>query len=591
MVLKESFSSGDEAQTTMRDMIVDVFRFDRNRILKAFGLIVAASVAEGVGLALLLPILGFVIGTDDARDGTSILGMELSFAVAVGAVMALFICMALTAAYLSWWRSVVLSSIHHDFIADLSTRVHAALLRSSPEKVAGRRRTELMHLVTVDIARSGQGAHFLFSTAGQMVRIPALAVVAFAMSPGAALATVVILISVMALARPFDRRARRTGSILTETGARMLGRADESIANIALIKTHKAEDRWIARYGAAVDAWHAAQHDLATGQAAARAVATAGGAVGVAVVVWIALVLLETGLAETTVLVIALSRLLPAVVQLHSSWRYMLSAAPSHARVTHLLTRASADREPPLPAKPVQAAGPAALTFKGVSIARMPELPPVLTDLSLGIVTGGLTLLMGRSGAGKSTLGLGMAGLLPIRGGRVLLDGEEVTGGGRLALRREAVFVSQDPALFNDTILGNLRLAAPEADHAMMREALDAAAADFVSGLPKGLDTVIGDRGATLSGGERQRIALAQALLARPRLLVLDEATSALDAEAEDQVVSSLLRLRSETTIVFITHRRVLARHADKVVVMSDGRIVADGPHRYIRGEDDYERL
>ena len=97
----------------------------------------------------------------------------------------------------------------------------------------------------------------------------------------------------------------------------------------------------------------------------------------------------------------------------------------------------------------------------------------------------------------------------------------------------------------------------------------------------------VGDRGATLSGGERQRIALAQALLAKPRLLVLDEATSALDAEAEDRVVSSLLRLRSRTTLVFITHRRALARHADRVVVLDDGRIVANGPWRDVRGEDD----
>ena len=586
-VPEESPSSGDEPQSTVRDMVLDVFRFDRHRIFQALGLIVAASVAEGVGLALLLPILGFAIGTDDARDGANILGVELSFASAVGVAVTLFVCVALAAAYLSWRRSVVLSSILHDFIADLSKRSHAALLRSGPERVTGRRRTELMHLTTVDVARSGQGAHFLFSTAGQVLRIPALAVVAFAMSPGAALATVVILIGVTALARPFDHRARQTGSTLTDTGARMLGRADESIANIALIKTHKAEDRWIARYGAAVDARHAAQHDLATGQAAARAVATAGGAVGMALIVWIALVVLGTGLAETTVLVIALSRLLPTVVQLHASWRSMLSAVPSHARVTHLLARAATDREPPLPAAPVRAGGPVSLAFEGVSIARVPDAPPVLPDLTLDLVTGGLTLLMGRSGAGKSTLGLGLAGLLPVRGGRVLLDGEEVAGDGRLALRREAVLLAQDPALFNDTILGNLRLAAPRADRAAMREALDAAAADFVFGLPKGLDTTVGDRGATLSGGERQRIALAQALLAKPRLLVLDEATSALDAEAEDRVVSSLLRLRSRTTLVFITHRRALARHADTVVVLDDGRIVANGPWRDVRGEDD----
>lgn len=148
----------------------------------------------------------------------------------------------------------------------------------------------------------------------------------------------------------------------------------------------------------------------------------------------------------------------------------------------------------------------------------------------------------------------------------------------RLAAWRDGIgYVPQESFLLNDTIVANLRRAAPEATDEEIAEALRLAAADFVAELPDGLATLVGDRGIALSGGERQRLALARALLRRPRLLVLDEATSNLDAENERRIVAAVDELRHRMTIVVITHRLYSVRHADVIHLLERGRLVESG--------------
>jgi ATP-binding cassette, subfamily C, bacterial len=145
------------------------------------------------------------------------------------------------------------------------------------------------------------------------------------------------------------------------------------------------------------------------------------------------------------------------------------------------------------------------------------------------------------------------------------------------AWRRRIGYVNQDTFLFNDTIRENLLSVRPDAGEEVLIGALHAAAADFVLGLPDGIDTVVGDRGIRLSGGERQRIALARALVRRPAMLVLDEATSALDAENERAIQRAIDRMAGRQTILVIAHRLASVRSADVIHVMEDGRIVESG--------------
>ncbi len=203
---------------------------------------------------------------------------------------------------------------------------------------------------------------------------------------------------------------------------------------------------------------------------------------------------------------------------------------------------------------------------------------PAVCGLDLSIETGKTTAIVGPSGAGKCTVADLVIGLIRPNQGRVLLD-ERPLSAERLKPWREQIgYVAQDTFLFNDTVRANLLWARPEAGEEEVWQALELAAANgFVSELPEGLETVLGDRGVRLSGGERQRLALARALLREPSLLILDEATSALDAENERRIQGAIERLHGQMTILIITHRLFTIRGADVIYVLEQGRMVEYG--------------
>ena len=203
----------------------------------------------------------------------------------------------------------------------------------------------------------------------------------------------------------------------------------------------------------------------------------------------------------------------------------------------------------------------------------------VLRGVSVAIRHGETVAIVGRSGSGKSTL----VGLLPrfydVTAGRVLLDGHDVREYGLVDLRRQMSLVSQDVALFNDTIAVNIAFGM-SATPAQVAAAAQAARVDeFAAQLSDGLDTVVGDRGALLSGGQRQRIAIARALLRDSPILILDEATSALDTELERQIQQQLEQLMQGRTTLVIAHRLSTVEKADRIIVMDGGRMVETGTH------------
>ncbi len=189
-----------------------------------------------------------------------------------------------------------------------------------------------------------------------------------------------------------------------------------------------------------------------------------------------------------------------------------------------------------------------------------------------------MTAVVGPSGAGKSTLADLMMGLLMPDKGQILIDGLPLSGERLHAWRRSVGYVPQENFLFHDTIRANLQWAKSEATELEMRRALESAAAlDFVSALPEGLETVVGDRGVRLSGGERQRIALARALLRNPTLLLLDEATSSLDNENERRILQAVEQLHGDITVVVIAHRLSTTSRADQVILLDCGKVVETG--------------
>jgi ATP-binding cassette subfamily B protein/subfamily B ATP-binding cassette protein MsbA len=205
---------------------------------------------------------------------------------------------------------------------------------------------------------------------------------------------------------------------------------------------------------------------------------------------------------------------------------------------------------------------------------------PVLTDINLEVHPGETLALVGATGAGKSTLVSLVPRFRDPWEGQVLLDGVDVRDIRLRDLRRQVAMVLQDPFLFRLTIADNIAYGCPTAERTRIQAAAKAAQADrFISRLPQGYDTMVGERGATLSGGERQRIAIARALLLDAPILVLDEPTSALDAETEHDLMAALRQLARDRTTFLIAHRLSTVVHADRVAMLEHGRVVELGTH------------
>ncbi len=220
------------------------------------------------------------------------------------------------------------------------------------------------------------------------------------------------------------------------------------------------------------------------------------------------------------------------------------------------------------------------IVFERVSFTYASQLNSLFTDFSLRISPGERVGLVGHSGSGKTTFVKLLHRLYDVTGGRILIDGQDISRVQQQSLRAQLALVPQEPILFHRSLAENIAYGRPNATRADIEEAACLANAhDFIGALPKGYATLVGERGIKLSGGERQRVALARAFLANAPILVLDEATSSLDSESEAAIQDAMERLMIGRTSIVIAHRLSTVRMLDRILVFDHGRIVEEGSH------------
>ncbi len=463
-------------------------------------------------------------------------------------------------------------------VAELQEGLHGKLLSLPISYFQGRHTGELFSRFGNDLGEVqralGQG---LASGLRDALQIAALVVVsAFLDVRLLLLAALAIPATVWPIAR-FAGALRRISSEAQGMQAKQVAAAQEALSSAAILHAYGAEEAALRAYG------HGEESLIAVQRRSFALRAAFSPTIELLAIVALALVLFAVSLSPSSLPPAKLLSFLGAVLL---TYQPLKSLANSSQWIVPGLTAAERifavlDAVPTVADRPsARALGRAAgeLRFERASVQYGPKT--ALSELDLTVRAGERIGLVGPSGAGKTTLLHLVPRLLDPSSGLLLLDGLDVRDATLESLRKQVALVAQDVFLFDASVAENVAAAAPGAPSARIEAALEAAGAlEFVRQLPDGLQTRLGERGASLSGGQRQRLAIARALLKDAPILLLDEATSALDAVTETQIQRALGGLMAGRTVLIVAHRLSTVRTVDRLLVMDQGRIVEQGSH------------
>lgn len=387
----------------------------------------------------------------------------------------------------------------------------------------------------------------------------------------------------------FHRQVRRTSRKARAAAGTISTRLDEIFHGVNSIKLNTAETRDSDRFAAAVRKFLRSQIRAGAGQAAIPALVDVAAGIGLVAVVFyggLQIVDGEATLGEFMAFFTAMALSFDPLRRLGNALGFWQVAVASLERIHDVFDARPTILSPARPRPVADLPAQADITLGDVHF-RYDSEAPVLAGVSLTAPAGQTTALVGPSGAGKSTIFHLLTRLVEPQSGSIRIGGIDVRDFALEDLRGLFSVVSQDTALFDETMRDNILYGRPDADEAALARAIEAAnLSEVIARLPEGLETPVGPRGSNLSGGQRQRVAIARAVLRDAPILLMDEPTSALDAHAEREVQKALDRLAAGRTTLVIAHRLSTVRDAARIVVMDRGRVVDTGRHEELLARD-----
>lgn len=556
----------------------------------------SGAIFNGVGIALIVPIILSFLGQDlslngmppilkvvlDPFDRVPATYRPMAMAIAVVGIIGLKNATA-------YYSQLVVASLQRRIDIDLRNNGLMMLLDADLSYHASTRMGDITNRLGPEIGRVSMtiaNTVQLITTALSVLVMVGLLV---ALSWQLTLISTVLFGSVILINQYFISRAKIYGKRLSETSKQYSIGLLEVLSGIRLVKTSATEQEEFERLTQLVKTRAKAEFDTQANSTVIGPISEMVSIVALMSMVVISRWLFADRLASVSAILLTylsvLFRLLPLIGQLNRIRSNLSNTSPSVDVVRDFLNRDN---------KPFLANGSQPflgihqeITFEGVSFAHYGSQELCLHEIDLVVPKGTTLALVGGSGAGKSTLADLVPRFADPVAGRIAIDGHDLREFDIKTLRRSMGIVSQDTFMFSGSVRNNIAYGcAGVSDEQVIQAAKLANALEFIEKLPRGFDTPIGDRGVLLSGGQRQRIAIARALLQNPPILILDEATSALDTVSERLVQEALERLSRDRTSIVIAHRLSTVQQADQIAVMEQGRVVEVGTHSQLLAAD-----
>ncbi len=559
----------------MRDLLQIFFRADGTRPVLVLGCMLLASLAEGLGLATLLPLINLAVApelTDASPVGRALsdalgrIGLEPTLGplltLAVGALVLKATLTFVAMRYVGYATAEVAANLRRRLVASLMAVRWSFFVHQPMGRIA--------NAMSNDATRAAQAYLLVAELLAAAISTLVLGIVALFVSWKLAL-TAYLIGGTMTLALGFlVRVSRRAGWRQTERTRDLIVFLNDTLINIKPVKAMARQEAFANLLAERIAKLRRALRQ----QVVSREGLTAGQDVLLALVLGVGLYLTvgvwQIPISEVLVTGVLINRLVSGIGKIQRAYQKAALFESAYLSARELIAEATAAPEPN-PGR-TEARFEREVRLDRVRFAH--DETPVLRDVSLTVPARGLTVLAGPSGSGKTTLIDLILGLYRPDSGEVRIDDVPLQALDLQSWRAKVGYVPQELLLFNDTVRANVTLGDPTLGDAEVRAALETAGAwPFVAALPEGLDEVVGEKGARLSGGQRQRIALARALVGRPRLLVLDEVTSALDPTTATTLAREIRDLARQVAVLAVSHRPEFIDLADRIYRVEDGRV------------------
>lgn len=560
-------------------------------------LTVIASLMEGITLSLVIPLLQRLVDGNNASslaEGNFLIQRIFNYfnqftpKNQLGIIIAILLILVIIKGVVRFWadyslRNLMLKVGYNLRLTCIDYFLNLGL--SYYNRVQG---GNLLSFVNEQTQRCEQLTLYSGSVFSESLVIFSYLILLLSISWKLTLFSIFLLMIVAVCLKAIIANVRTSGKIVSDTIEEFSSNVYELISGIRVIKSYTAELKESEKLKQILQKRYYAERRSWAGQVAVQPISDTCGIIVLIILVILGTRIIDQGLILSLLLtfLLVLLRMFPRINHLNRLRVSLSSFGESYQSIQYFFQY---DKPDVKNGSQIFNGLQEIICFESVTFTHSDSLQPTLENINFNIPRGSITAIVGESGSGKSTLSDLLLRFYDPQFGQITIDGIDLQEFNLSSWRQKIAVVSQDNFLFNCSVRENIRYGNPTSTEIEILEAARLAyAEDFISELPKGFDTVLGDRGVKLSGGQRQRLAIARAIIRNPEILILDEATSALDSSSEKLVQQAIDVISQNRTVLIIAHRLSTIRNADQIIVLKKGEVIEKGTHEHLLKNHSY---